>query len=66
MAKRYLLYVALHEEGDSSAEFDTIDEVVEAVSELTRKTFESERLMITFSVGDISGTIREEEVHGQG
>lgn len=56
---RYLLYVALHGEGDSSAEFDELDEVVEAVSELTRKTFEEGRNMVTFSVGDISQTVKE-------
>lgn len=63
---RYLLYVALMEEGESSAEFDELDEVVEAVTELTRKTFESGRRMVTFSVGDMSDTIKEEEVHAQG
>lgn len=62
---RYLLYVALHGEGESSAEFDTIDEVADAVSELTRKTFESGRNMVTFSVGDISQTISEDEVHAE-
>lgn len=57
---KYLLYVALHGAGDSSAEFDTVDEVVDAVATLTRNTFEEGHPMVTFSVGDISETVREE------
>lgn len=51
---RYLLYVALHEEGDSQAEFETVDECVEAAGELIRKTFGSGRQLVTFSIGDIT------------
>lgn len=62
---RYLLYVALHDGDGTSAEFDDLDEVVDAVTELTRKTFESGRNLVTFSVGDMSETVKE-EVDGQG
>lgn len=58
----YLLYAALHGAGNSSAEFDTVEEVVEAVSTLVRNTFEEGHQMVTFSVGDISETVREEEL----
>lgn len=56
MAGKYLLYVALEQGDGQSDDFDTLDEVVEAVSELTRKTFESGRRLVTFSVGDMELT----------
>lgn len=56
MAGKYLLYVALEQGEGSSADFDTLDEVVDAVSELTRNTFESGRRLVTFSVGDMELT----------
>lgn len=53
---RYLLYVALEHGEGASEEFDTLDEVVEGVTELTRRTFESGRRLVTFSVGDMELT----------
>jgi hypothetical protein len=66
MAGKYLLYVALEQGDGQSDDFDTLDEVVEAVSELTRKTFESGRRLVTFSVGDMELTeIEGNVVEGQ-
>jgi hypothetical protein len=56
MAGKYLLYIALEEGEGASSDFDTLDEVVEAVGELTRNTFESGRRLVTFSVGDMELT----------
>lgn len=57
---RYLLYVDLPEDGgDGTTELDTVEECVEAVSQLVRNTFESGRRLVTFSVGDMEATLQE-------
>lgn len=64
---RFLLYVAGESGNGQSIELDTAEEAVAAVTELCQKMVDSDNIrLLTFSLGDMEATIKEEEVHGQG